>query len=314
VNATAWYAARSAGLLAYLLLSSGAVLGLLLSRRRTPPWPKFAVEDVHRFVTILTGIFIAIHVAAILLDSFVPFSVGQVLVPFASSYRPFATALGIVAVELLLAVALTNLARRRIPYRVWRRAHYATFGVWVAATFHGLLAGTDRHDVWFLLLYVSAVAAVAAAIVSRFVPDAPFGTVSGVATAAVGVAFVLALLPQHAAASHVTTPTPTYSGPISGTIQRGDELQTGDVVSVVGAASGREHVRFRLDLLVAGNTIEETKLELAFPNGATCAGTVDSVDGSGMSGTCTGGGETRSVHANWTIGDGGNVSGRLAVA
>jgi hypothetical protein len=85
-------------------------------------------------------------------------------------------------------------------------------------------------------------------------------------------------------------------------------------VSVVGEASGAERVRFRVDLLVAGNTIEETKLELAYPGGATCAGTVDNVDGSGMSGTCTGGGETRSVHASWSIGDGGDVSGRIAVA
>jgi predicted ferric reductase len=173
VNGATWYAARAAGLLAYLLLSSGAVLGLLLARRVSLPWPKFAVEDVHRFVTLLAGVFLAVHVGAILVDDYVPFSVGQVVVPFTADYRPFATGLGVVAVELLVAVALTNLLRRRIPYRVWRRAHYLTFGVWAAATVHGILAGTDRGELWFLLLYLGAVASVAAAATARFTPPEP---------------------------------------------------------------------------------------------------------------------------------------------
>jgi methionine sulfoxide reductase heme-binding subunit len=167
-----WYAARAAGLLAYLLLSTGAVLGLVLARKRTP-WPKFALEEVHRFVTILCGLFLTAHVGAILVDTYVPFSLRQVLIPFTADYRPLATALGVVALELLLAVAVTNLVRRRIPYRLWRRAHYASFVVWLAATAHGLLAGTDAGEPWFLLLDGAAAAAVAAAAAARFLPDAP---------------------------------------------------------------------------------------------------------------------------------------------
>ena len=143
-----WYAARAGGVLAYVLLSASAVLGMVLARKRTPPWPKFAVEEVHRFLTILTGVFLAIHVGALLADSYTPFSLGQVLVPFASSYRPFGTALGIVALELLVAVALTNLVRRRIPRRLWRRAYFLTFGVWGAATLHGVPL---RKDGWVVV-------------------------------------------------------------------------------------------------------------------------------------------------------------------
>src|SRR5256714_13721435 len=61
-----WYAARAAGIVAYLLLSAVVVLGLTLSgRRRLPRWPRFALEDVHRFAGILTGTFVAIHVPTI---------------------------------------------------------------------------------------------------------------------------------------------------------------------------------------------------------------------------------------------------------
>src|SRR5205823_2010859 len=149
-------------------LSTSVVLGMSLSRRGRLVWPKFAVENVHRFLTILTGSFLAVHVGWIRLDSVVPFSLGQVLVPFTASYRPFATGLGVVALELLCAVGVTNALRRRLPYRVWRRAHYASFGVWAAATVHGVLSGTDRAEPWFLALYAGAVAAVLATASLRF--------------------------------------------------------------------------------------------------------------------------------------------------
>jgi sulfoxide reductase heme-binding subunit YedZ len=194
MTATVWYAARAGGLLAYVLLSAGAVLGLVMSRRRPLAWPKFAVEEVHRFLTILTGVFLALHVGAILVDTYVPFSLGEVLVPFSAPYRPLATGLGTVALELLVAVALTNLLRRRISHPLWRGAHYMTFPVWAVATAHGLLAGTDRHELWFLLLMMTAVAGVAAAASARFEPLAPERAI-GWAAAATLVAGALTLVP-----------------------------------------------------------------------------------------------------------------------
>ena len=129
---TAWYAARAGGMLAFALLTASVVLGLALSGRARPRrrlggadnqdaralpvrpsaltgraarplfqttserWPRFAVEDVHRFVGLLAGGFVGVHVLALLVDTYVPFSLAQVLVPGASSYRPLATGLGVV--------------------------------------------------------------------------------------------------------------------------------------------------------------------------------------------------------------------------
>jgi len=51
-----WYVARAGGILAYLLLSSSVVAGLLLSgRARLPRWLRFALEDVHRFLGAWQG-------------------------------------------------------------------------------------------------------------------------------------------------------------------------------------------------------------------------------------------------------------------
>jgi predicted ferric reductase len=157
-----WYVARAGGLLAYLLLTVSVVLGLTLSgRARLPHWPRFAVEDVHRFAGLLTGWFLAIHVLALVADSYLPFSLTAVLVPGAAPYRPVSVALGVVAAELLVALALTNHFRDRLSYRFWRRAHYANFAVWLLALIHGIASGTDRSAPWAISLYTVSVAAVA---------------------------------------------------------------------------------------------------------------------------------------------------------
>ena len=51
-----------------------------------------------------------------MLDSFAPISLIDAIVPFAGSYRPFWLGLGAIAFDLLLAVTITSLLRRRIGY------------------------------------------------------------------------------------------------------------------------------------------------------------------------------------------------------
>jgi sulfoxide reductase heme-binding subunit YedZ len=167
MSSTYWYAARSAGMVAYVLLSTSVVLGVLMSARTRFTWPRFAIEEVHRFLAIPTGTFVVLHGGSLLLDRVVPISLGQALVPFTTQYRPFAVGLGVTAAELMAAVGLTNLFKRDLPYRFWRLAHYLTLAVWILASLHGVLAGSDRSDPWFAGVVAAAVAAVAMASVTR---------------------------------------------------------------------------------------------------------------------------------------------------
>jgi methionine sulfoxide reductase heme-binding subunit len=106
----------------------------------------------------------------LLLDTVVPISLKQELVPFSSPYRPFAVALGVLAAELMTAVGITNLFRSQLPHKVWRRAHYLTLAVWGLATVHGFLSGTDRLDPWFAGIAAATVSAVAMVLLTRFSP------------------------------------------------------------------------------------------------------------------------------------------------
>jgi sulfoxide reductase heme-binding subunit YedZ len=163
-----WYAARAGGVVAYVLLSAVVIVGLALAgKEQLRNWPRFALEDVHRFGGLLVGCFISLHVLTIVIDSKAHVSVAQVLVPFSSGYRPLWTGLGTVAAELLLALALANRYRKRISYRVWRRLHYLNFVVWLAATWHGVGAGTDASAAWMLAIYICAIGAVSALMFRR---------------------------------------------------------------------------------------------------------------------------------------------------
>ena len=144
------------------------MLGLVLSgRARLKDWPRFAVEDVHRFVGLLAGTFVAIHVLVLLFQSYVPFSLADLVIPFPALFRLRPTALGVIAMELMVALALTNRYRRELPYAFWRRAHYANFAVWLFALVHGIASGTDTSTLWGAALYAVAGGAVAGLTVWR---------------------------------------------------------------------------------------------------------------------------------------------------
>jgi methionine sulfoxide reductase heme-binding subunit len=163
---TFWFLARASGLTAYVLLTASVLAGLVLkSRPFGRAFKPAAITDVHRFLAFLGLGAVALHGMTLVLDSTVPISVAALLVPGLSPYRPLATALGVLAAELMVVVYASFSLRRRIGARNWRRLHWATYTIFGAATAHGLLAGTDTP--WIRPLYVTAVGAVIAATVWR---------------------------------------------------------------------------------------------------------------------------------------------------
>jgi methionine sulfoxide reductase heme-binding subunit len=157
-----WYAVRASGMVAFVLLTTAIALGLVMSgRARLRRWPRFALEDVHRFASLLTWSFIGVHALALLADSYLPISFRDLVIPGSSPYRPLPTALGVVAAELLAALAVANLLRGRIGYKAWRQAHYLNFGVWILALGHGVASGADSDTAWGLATYVFSASLVA---------------------------------------------------------------------------------------------------------------------------------------------------------
>jgi sulfoxide reductase heme-binding subunit YedZ len=171
---TFWLLARASGLTAYVLLTLSVLAGLAVKSRPFGRAVKAAsATDTHRFLSLLALGAVVIHALTLVLDQTVHIGLAALLVPGLASYRPIATGLGVLATELAAVVVVSFPLRKHIGMRAWRRLHWATYGVFAAATAHGIAAGTDSHRPWIFALYLGAVFAVTAATAWRALSHPP---------------------------------------------------------------------------------------------------------------------------------------------
>lgn len=304
-----WYAARGAGVVAYALLTVTVALGLALSGgRASERWPRFALEELHRSAGLLVGAFLTIHVVTVAVDAYLRFSLVAILVPFAGSYRPVWVGLGVVAAELLLALAVVNRLRDRIGHRRWRLLHYASFAVWGAASVHGVATGTDRNAWWLVALEGVSVGAVAWLAWARLGLGQP--ALAGLAGAAAVVALALFVFPFHPRAWNALR----FHDRLHAVVSR-DAGPTRELVSLTASGDGEQRVLLRADLLVEPRGPLATSFQLEFlPSGMRCTGRVLRLAGSGFDGRCRAAdGSVRTVRARFDGLTGGVSQGTLDV-
>jgi len=156
---TLWFIIRASGIVAWLMLTASVLWGIVLAtdlfpRRRRGAW----LTSMHRWLAGLTAFFLAGHLVTLLGDRYMDFSAADILVPYASSWRPTAIAAGVVALWLFVAVELTALAAKRLPGAWWRGIHILGYWVFWLTTIHAAFAGTDATRPVYM---VSALAAIA---------------------------------------------------------------------------------------------------------------------------------------------------------
>src|ERR1700730_9997519 len=84
-----WYLTRGSGVVALVLLTASIVLGIVSTIRwSTSGLPRFAVAGLHRMLTLLAIVFVAVHVVTTVADGFAPIGWTDAVVPFLSPYRP----------------------------------------------------------------------------------------------------------------------------------------------------------------------------------------------------------------------------------
>jgi hypothetical protein len=191
-----WYTTRATGIVAFVLLTITVGLGILTTvRYASASWPRFAMSYLHRRISLVTMVFLGIHVTSTVLDSFAPIGWLSVFVPFTSPYRRLWLSFGTIALDLLLAVGISSLLRERIEARTWRAIHWLSYATWPVAVLHAFGTGTDPRLHWVLAVTVVCVLAVAAAGAWRLAAGWPvyagrrlaIGTAAAVGVVAVGV-------------------------------------------------------------------------------------------------------------------------------
>ena len=168
MNTAFWYASRTTGIVALLLLTAVLVLGILVNRQgRLPGLPRFAVTDLHRNLSLLAVSFIAVHVLTAVLDTYVHIQLASAVIPFASGYERFWLGLGAVSLDIMVAMIVTSLLRGRLNRVLWRAIHLLAYACWPVAFAHSIGSSKDLQQGWMLLLAVGCAMIVGAAVVWR---------------------------------------------------------------------------------------------------------------------------------------------------
>ncbi len=209
-----WYLTRGSGVVALVLLTAAVVLGILASLRvRGERWPRFAVGSLHRNLTLLSIVFVVLHVVTTVADGYAPIGLKDAIVPFASPYRPIWLGLGAVAFDLLLALVVTSYLRHRIGAGMWRGIHWLAYVSWPVALVHALGTGSDARTGWLFALGAASLLAVVLSVLARI---AVGGGVPAVRFSGAAAAVLVPILvfvwyqggpAQHGWASRAGTPT-----------------------------------------------------------------------------------------------------------
>ncbi len=156
-----WYMARSAGIVAYLLLWGSVAAGIMVGNKLLNGLVKpAAVFETHKTLSILALVVGMFHGFILLGDSYMNFSVLDLLIPFHSPYQPFWVGLGVLSLYLTAILVVSFYIKKRIGQRAWRLLHYTSFGLWIMTSLHGIAAGTDTQSVLMKMLYAVAVVSI----------------------------------------------------------------------------------------------------------------------------------------------------------
>ncbi len=150
-----WYLARTAGVIAYVLLWISVAMGIAIKNKMARVWPGGPkAVDLHQFASLFALTLSVFHVLILLGDRYVNYTLPQLLVPFSRpDQQPLWVGLGQIGFYLMLPVAFSFYARQYLGYKTWRTLHYASFIVYLLVTVHGLWAGTDSMSPGMLGLY-----------------------------------------------------------------------------------------------------------------------------------------------------------------
>jgi sulfoxide reductase heme-binding subunit YedZ len=345
-----WYLTRGTGATTLILLTVSAVLGVINVRRATVPGvPRFVLERVHRNASLLALGFLAVHIITAVTDPFAPIRLIDAVIPFTSAYRPVWLGLGALASDLLIAVAITSLLRRRLGYRSWRATHWFAYAAWPIAVVHGLGTGSDAKTKWLLALTAVCVLAVLTAVVTRIRAGWPdhIGTrVTAITTAALVPLGLLVWLPggplSKTWAKRAGTPaallaSATVPGGSSGTGSGGGSSATSFTANATGTVTNGEtqagEAEIHIALTLAGQQLSYLSIRLygqpiqgggiAMNSSRVALGTssnperyqgrVTGLNGTNISAVVTSGGTTLNVQAQLQIDGSGNATGTVSV-
>jgi sulfoxide reductase heme-binding subunit YedZ len=163
-----WYLTRDMAVAAYFTLTLTLLFGLAISLARvTGERVVWYIQDLHYTFATLAGILMAGHMLTLLFDTFISFSIANLLLPLSQPISTLSVDLGVLSFYGMLTLLLSSWLKKRMTYTAWRAIHYVSFALFLLVTVHGWLTGSDSVTAWMRSLYFGSTLAVGALIAAR---------------------------------------------------------------------------------------------------------------------------------------------------
>ena len=163
-----WNLIRTSGFLAYFLFTFSIAAGLM-NRLFIFQKQKQLLLELHK-VSGWTGMLtVVFHATLLLVDTYVPYRIGEILIPFSAEYAPIFSALGTISYYLfLLTLVTSDFFIKTLGRSLWKKIHFLVIPAWILMILHGILIGTDSTNTWAALIYSGGVILVILLLVFRY--------------------------------------------------------------------------------------------------------------------------------------------------
>lgn len=144
-----WTLVRISGIVSLFLLLfaifCGAILPLL-----SPKWKALSMF-IHQFAGWVGLSLGFIHGLLLHFNSYVPYSLKEIFVPFTAQNQPVLSGLGTIGFWLFALVIFSSDFRTLFKKRIWKSIHLLSMPLFIIVAIHGIFQGTDRYEIWFIV-------------------------------------------------------------------------------------------------------------------------------------------------------------------
>jgi methionine sulfoxide reductase heme-binding subunit len=165
-----WQAIRLLGIVSFIMLAAGICVGILYS---FPFWSGKSKANVYKLHTSLTigGTAVGLlHGIITVIDTYMPFSWSEVLIPFTAHNHPILNGLGTLSAYGLLILIFSSDIRNKLKKKVWFLIHLLSYPIFIMAFIHGFFLGSDTAQTGVRWIYfLSAVAVISLTLLRGFV-------------------------------------------------------------------------------------------------------------------------------------------------
>ncbi|THE13395.1 iron reductase [Bacillus timonensis] len=164
-----WSLIRISGFLAYFLFTLSIAAGLMnrlsLFKKQKP-----LMLELHKLSGWIGMLTVVFHATLLLVDSYMPYTIFEILIPFSSENDPFFSGLGTISFYFfLVTLGTSDFFIKALGRTLWKKIHFLVIPAWILMVLHGIIIGTDSAQPWAAFIYGSGTVLVIMLLVFRYV-------------------------------------------------------------------------------------------------------------------------------------------------